>query len=147
MVNIKHSTFRISKNLMRLYTSDELAVKAKELRVDIIKSLAASSSGHTGASLGLADIFTALYFNILNHNPQNPSWEERDRLILSIGHAAPVLYSTLANSAKDLNNKPTVIIAKTIMGKGVKAIENDYRWHGKAPNPKEAEEFISSLLQ
>lgn len=271
----------------KLNSSDEFISKAKEIRIDIIKSLAASGSGHTGASLGLADIFTALYFNILNHNPQNPSWEDRDRLILSIGHAAPVLYSALANSgyfpkeelltlrklgsrlqghpgrdhelpgielsagslgqglsvavgmalsakidnkswrvysihgdgelqegsiweaalsaahykldnlialvdrnflqidgkvsevmeieplsekwssfgwnvisinghnltdiinafksAKSCKNKPTVIIAKTIMGKGVKAIENDFRWHGKAPNPKEAEDFISSL--
>ena len=54
--------------------------------------------GIRGHHLGLTDIFTALYFNILNHKPSEPSWEERDRLILSIGHVAPVLYATLANA-------------------------------------------------
>ena len=51
-----------------------------------------------GGSLGLVDVFTALYFKILKHNPSNPLWEERDRLILSIGHVAPVLYATLAEA-------------------------------------------------
>jgi len=71
--------------------------RAKLIRADILRSLAAAGSGHTGGSLGLADLFTALYFNILKHKPDHPSWEERDRLILSIGHVAPVLYATLAH--------------------------------------------------
>ncbi len=246
-----------------------------------------AQSGHLGGSLGLADIFTALYFNILNHNAQNPKWDKRDRLILSIGHVAPVLYASLAHagyfpidelktlrklgsrlqghpsiehrlpgielaagslgqglsvsvglalSAKldqkefitycilgdgelqegsvweaamsashhKLNNliaiidrnkvqidgktedvmsleplsekweafgwrvlncdgnniqefiatitkakkgfdKPTIIIAATKMGKGVLEIENDYSWHGKAPNKKQFKEFMLSL--
>lgn len=261
---------------------------AREIRVDIVKSIAAAGSGHTGGSLGLADIFTALYFQILKHNPQEPNWAGRDRLILSIGHVAPVLYTTLAHagyfpkqelntlrklgsrlqghpgkehglpgieissgslgqglsvgvglalsiSAKKQSNrvfvvmgdgelqegsvweaamsashyklsnltavvdrnycqidgrttqvmnieplakkwesfgwnviecngnnieqfckacqqafaeleKPSVIIAQTLMGKGVKSIEDDYRWHGKAPSEQEASEFIEQII-
>jgi len=257
------------------------------IRRNIIRSLAASGSGHTGASLGLADVLTCLYFSVMNHDPQNPKWEDRDRLILSIGHVAPVLYATLAQagyfpqeelltlrklgsrlqghpgrdhglpgielsagslgqglsvatgmalaakydeknhrifcvmgdgelqegsvweaamsashyrldnlcvivdrnklqidgSTSDVmeiepladkwrsfgwkvlacngNNheellssfseneksqgRPVVIIANTLMGKGVKAIENNYRWHGKAPTKEEAEQFIAAL--
>ena len=69
---------------------------SKDIRKDIIRMIANAGSGHTGGSLGLADIFTVLYFNILNHDPENPGWEERDRLILSIGHVAPVQYAALA---------------------------------------------------
>lgn len=258
-----------------------------EIRKDVIRSLAEAGSGHLGGSLGLADIFTCLYFNILDHKPENPNWSDRDRLILSIGHVAPVYYAALAHSgyfdiaelktlrklgsrlqghpgkehglpglelsagslgqglsvavglalaAKmdkkdwkvfsihgdgelqegsiweaamsaahykldnlialvdrnsvqidgktsdvmeieplkskwesfgwnvlscDGNNhndildkykcaienkgKPTVIIAKTFMGKGVKSIENDYTWHGKAPDKNLAEQFILEL--
>lgn len=257
------------------------------IRSNIIRSLAASGSGHTGASLGLADVFTCLYFSVMNHDPKNPKWEDRDRLILSIGHVAPVLYATLAQagyfpqeelltlrklgsrlqghpgrdhglpgielsagslgqglsvatgmalaakydeknhrifcvmgdgelqegsvweaamsashyrldnlcvivdrnklqidgSTSDVmeiepladkwrsfgwkvlackgNNheellssfseneksqgRPVVIIANTLMGKGVKAIENNYRWHGKAPTKEEAEQFMAAL--
>ena len=61
-----------------------------QTRALIVKMLSAAGSGHTGASLGLADIFTCLYFNELNHNPENPVWPDRDRVILSIGHVAPV---------------------------------------------------------
>lgn len=258
-----------------------------EIRKDVIRSLAESGSGHLGGSLGLADIFTCLYFNILNHQPANPDWEYRDRLILSIGHVAPVYYTALAHSgyfdkselmtlrklgsrlqghpgkehglpgielssgslgqglsvavglalaakmdkrtwrvfsihgdgelqegsiweaamsaahykldnlialvdrnevqidgktsdvmnieplknkwesfgwnvltcnghnhqeiidtyqmAKEYIGKPSVIIAKTSMGKGIKLIENDYTWHGKAPDKKQMKEFISEL--
>lgn len=69
---------------------------SKDIRKDIIRMIANAGSGHTGGSLGLADVFTVLYFNILNHDPENPGWEERDRLILSIGHVAPVQYAALA---------------------------------------------------
>lgn len=266
---------------------DALKKKALRIRVNTIKSLAAAGSGHLGGSLGLADVFTVLYFHIMKHQPENPSWPDRDRLILSIGHVTPVLYAALAAagyfpeeelltlrklgsrlqghpgrdhglpglelsagslgqgisvavgmaiSAKmdkrnhrifcvngdgelqegsvweaamsaahhkldnltvivdrnklqidgnvsdvmeieplkekweafgweviecDGNNiaeliqtfentektsgKPSVIIANTIMGKGVKSIENDCNWHGKAPSTLEAEQFIREL--
>jgi transketolase len=75
-----------------------LREKSLAIRQDILKSLAAAGSGHTGGSLGLADLFATLYFKILRHDPKNPSWEDRDRLILSIGHVAPVLYATLAHA-------------------------------------------------
>lgn len=76
----------------------ELQLKANDIRQDIINMLLAAGSGHSAGPLGLADIFTALYFNILVHNPGNPTWEERDRLILSCGHVCPVLYAALAES-------------------------------------------------
>ena len=76
----------------------ELNNISKSIRIDIIKSLAEAESGHLGGSLGLADVFTVLYFNILNHKPNQPEWKDRDRLVLSIGHVAPVLYSALANA-------------------------------------------------
>jgi len=79
-------------------TIEELKKISLEIRKDVIRSLAEAGSGHLGGSLGLADIFTCLYFNILNHNPEKPDWDERDRLILSIGHVAPVFYSALAHS-------------------------------------------------
>src|SRR3989338_4278962 len=75
-----------------------LQLQANQIRQDIITMLAAAGSGHPGGSLGLADIFTALYFNILNHNPQNPEWEKRDRLVLSNGHVCPVRYAAMARS-------------------------------------------------
>ena len=265
----------------------KLKAIAREIRVSIITSLAEAGSGHLGGSLGLTDIFTTLFFSILNHDPQNPGWEERDRLILSIGHVAPVLYATLAHAgyfpveelltlrklgsrlqghpgrdhglpgielsagslgqglsvavgramasksdhktwrvfsihgdgelqegsiweaamaaahykldnlvaiidrnglqidgstekvmsleplkqkwqafgwnvlecnghdhtavisafekARSTRDKPTMIIAQTIMGKGVAAIEGDYHWHGKAPSKEQASAFIDQL--
>jgi len=71
---------------------------AKKIRIDVVKSLAEAGSGHLGGSLGLADVFTVLYFDRLSHQPENPTWENRDRLILSIGHVAPVYYAALANA-------------------------------------------------
>ena len=76
----------------------ELEIKAQEIRLDVIKSIHAAGSGHTGGSLGLADVFTALYFEILNHKANEPDWTERDRLILSIGHVTPVHYAALAHA-------------------------------------------------
>ena len=70
--------------------------KAKHIRKLILTALAEAGSGHTGGSLDLVDIFTVLYFNHLRHNPQHPLWEGRDKVVLSIGHTAPVLYATLA---------------------------------------------------
>ena len=71
---------------------------SRNIRRDIIDSLCEAGSGHIGGSLDLADIFTVLYFHTMNHNPQNPQMPSRDKLVLSIGHAAPVLYATLANA-------------------------------------------------
>lgn len=75
-----------------------LELKAAEIRQDIIKMLEAAGSGHPGGSLGQADIFTALYFNILKHDPRNPDWSERDILIQSNGHTCPVRYAAMANA-------------------------------------------------
>lgn len=83
------------------YLSDEevesLEVKANDIRQSIIEMLVAAGSGHTAGPLGMADIFTLLYFHILKHNPKEPEWQERDRLVLSNGHICPVLYATLAH--------------------------------------------------
>jgi transketolase len=264
-----------------------LRIKSLEIRADILRSIAEAESGHTGGSLGLADLFAILYFHILKHKPADPGWKERDRLILSIGHVAPVLYTTLAHAgyfpkeelmtlrklgsrlqghpghdhglpgielsagslgqglsvavgmaisakmdqkawrvysvhgdgemqegaiweaamsaahykldnlvafidrngvqidgktsdvmeiepldqkwkafgwevfhcdghdhlqiaettekAQEVKGKPSVILLKTIMGKGVKSIEGDYRWHGKAPAKDELERFLAEL--
>lgn len=75
-----------------------LNLKANEIRQSIIKMLLASGSGHSAGPLGMADVFTALYFNILSHNPHDPEWAERDRLFLSCGHIAPVRYATMAHA-------------------------------------------------
>jgi transketolase len=75
-----------------------LEQKATLLRREILKMLTTAGSGHTGGSLSAADIVTALYFSIMKHKPEDPKWTERDRFILSKGHAAPVLYAALALS-------------------------------------------------
>lgn len=72
--------------------------KAGDIRRTIIEMLVAAGSGHTAGPLGMADVFAAFYFNILRHNPQNPAWEERDRLILSNGHITPVRYAAMAHA-------------------------------------------------
>lgn len=75
-----------------------LKEKATTLRIEILKMLTEAGSGHTGGSLSAADIVTALYFSKMRHDPKDPEWRERDRFILSKGHAAPVLYAALALS-------------------------------------------------
>lgn len=77
---------------------NELNAIANSIRQDIIVMLEIAGSGHSAGSLGMADVFTALYFNVLNHNSKKPNWPKRDRLILSNGHICPVLYATLANA-------------------------------------------------
>ncbi len=264
---------------------DKLKQIAKTIRKDVLISINKAGSGHTGGSLGIADIITFLYFSFLNHNPKKPKLTTRDKLILSAGHLAPVLYAGLAHSGyfpvkdlyslrklgsplqghpsylsnlpgletasgslgqglsiavgmalsdkldntnrkiicicgdgelqegqiweaamsashhkltsiicivdqnnvqidgktkdvMDINplsnkwtsfgwnvnkcngndfesldtcfknltfNKPNVIIAKTKMGKGIPEIEDDYNWHGKAPNDVELDRFLQSL--
>ncbi len=76
----------------------ELEQMAKQLRRHIVTMTAKAGSGHPGGSLSATDIVTTLYFRVLRHNPSNPRWEERDRFVLSKGHAAPLLYATLAES-------------------------------------------------
>lgn len=71
---------------------------ANDIRQDIIRMTYRAGSGHPGGSLGMADIFAALYFNVLKHNPRKPNWPGRDYVILSNGHIAPVLYSALARA-------------------------------------------------
>src|SRR3954469_3587679 len=75
----------------------KLESKANDIRQSIIEMLLEAGSGHTAGPLGMADIFTALYFHILKHDPKKPDWEERDRVILSNGHICPVLYATMAH--------------------------------------------------
>ena len=259
---------------------------ANNIRKTVIEMLALAQSGHTAGSLDMADIFSAFYFYILNHNPEDPEWKDRDRLILSNGHIAPVRYAAMAHSgyfplediktlrrlgsplqghpernhlfgvettsgplgeglsqavgialgarmdskdfytycimsdgeqqcgmtweavmfagkeklsnltavvdrnniqisgnteevmpldslgekyesfgwnvllaegndvemfceaveqAKDVKEKPTVIIAHTVAGKGIQAIEGKYEWHGKVPDEKEAKKWIAEL--
>lgn len=76
----------------------ELKKISNQIRQNIISMIFDAGSGHPGGSLGMADIFTALYFEILKHDPQNPEDPERDRLILSNGHICPVQYAALANA-------------------------------------------------
>lgn len=76
----------------------DLGIEANKIRMSIIEMLVTAGSGHTAGPLGMADIFTALYFHILKHNPKNPQWEERDRIVLSNGHICPVLYAAMAHS-------------------------------------------------
>ena len=77
---------------------EELETLSNKIRISIIESLVAAGTGHTAGPLGMADIFTLLYFHELKHDPKNPDWDERDRLVLSNGHICPVLYATMAHA-------------------------------------------------
>ena len=76
----------------------ELEVKANDIRQSIIEMLVAAGSGHTAGPLGMADIFTAMYFHVLHHDPKNPDLPDRDRLVLSNGHITPVRYAAMAHA-------------------------------------------------
>ena len=80
------------------FTTRELELKANDIRESIISMLLTAGSGHTAGPLGMADVFTALYFELLRHKPEDPGWVDRDRLILSNGHINPVLYATMAHA-------------------------------------------------
>lgn len=82
----------------KITNTKELKLIANTVRQDIIKSLVSAGSGHSAGPLGMSDVFTALYFNVMKHDPQNPFWEDRDFLILSNGHICPVRYATMANA-------------------------------------------------
>ncbi len=77
---------------------DTLREKATAIRSSLIEMLVSAGSGHTAGPLGMADIFAAFYFYILTHDPKNPTWEDRDRLILSNGHIVPVRYAAMAHA-------------------------------------------------
>jgi transketolase len=76
----------------------ELKLRANAIRQGIIESLVAAGSGHSAGSLDMAEVFAALYFAVLRHDPKNPEWAERDRLLLSAGHICPVRYSAMAEA-------------------------------------------------
>ena len=80
------------------YDIESLTNIANEIRGDILRMLEKAGSGHPGGSLGMADVFAALYFSVLNFDPNDPLLEERDRVVLSNGHICPVLYATLARA-------------------------------------------------
>lgn len=84
----------MAKNL----TTIDLQKIAADIRIDLIKMLEEAGSGHSAGPLGLADIFTALYFKVLKHDPKNPDWDARDILILSNGHCVPIRYVTMAHA-------------------------------------------------
>ena len=84
--------------MRQIFAIDKLEGIANEIRKDVIRMISAAGSGHPGGSLGLADVFTALYFNLLKHDPKRPDWPERDIVILSNGHCCPVQYAAMARS-------------------------------------------------
>ena len=85
---------------MKILTEEkikELKIKANEIRESIVDMLLEAGSGHTAGPLGMADIFTFLYFHAMRHDPHKSDWKIRDRLVLSNGHICPVLYATMAH--------------------------------------------------
>ena len=83
---------------MKLDSVRELKLMANTLRQDVIRMLVPAQSGHTAGPLGLADIFSILFFHEMNYNPSEPKWEGRDRFVLSNGHCCPVLYAAMARA-------------------------------------------------
>ncbi|GLI38580.1 transketolase [Geobacter hydrogenophilus] len=88
----------MERNIVDSEKIAQLQEKARQLRVDIVKTLHKSQSGHTGGSLSAIDMVTALYFQVMKHNPADPAWPGRDRFVLCKGHAAPALYVALAEA-------------------------------------------------
>jgi len=84
--------------MSKTYSLKQLEQKANTIREDIIRMLEHVTSGHSAGPLDLADIFTALYFDVMKHDPKRPNWEERDILLLSNGHCVPVQYATMAEA-------------------------------------------------
>ena len=89
---------RANSSLAPSLSLKEMTAMAKKLRRHVITMIGKAGSGHPGGSLSAVEIVTALYFKVLRHSPANPRWEDRDRFILSKGHAAPLLYAALAES-------------------------------------------------
>lgn len=90
----------------------ELQLTANKIRQSLIEMLLEAKSGHSGGTLGMTDIFTALYFHVLKHDPQKPDWPERDRLILSNGHIAPVRYVTMHYAGYDITKEELKTLRK-----------------------------------
>jgi len=84
--------------MTKTYSVKQLEQKANTIREDIIRMLEHAGSGHSAGPLGLADIFTALYFDVMKHDPKNPDWPDRDILLLSNGHCVPVRYAAMAEA-------------------------------------------------
>lgn len=80
------------------HTIEELETIAVKIRQDIIRMLEHAGSGHSAGPLGLADIFTALYFDVVKHDPKKPDWDQRDIVLLSNGHCVPVQYAAMAHA-------------------------------------------------
>ena len=76
----------------------QLEERASRIREDVINMLVEAGSGHSAGPLGMADIFTALYFHVMVHDPKKPDWKDRDRLILSNGHICPIRYVAMAHA-------------------------------------------------
>ncbi len=84
-----------AKTRKQNYSDAEIAEEARGIRQMIVRMVHAAKSGHPGGSLGLADIFAALYFDVLRYDPKKPTWPERDRLLLSNGHVSPIRYAAM----------------------------------------------------
>lgn len=84
--------------MLKKLSTKALELKANQIREDVIKMLVEAGSGHSAAALGEADIYTALYFDVLKHDPSNPEWPERDVLLQSNGHVVPVRYAAMAEA-------------------------------------------------
>lgn len=82
---------------MPKYTVEDLQDIAKEVRSDVIKMILKAGAGHPAGSLGMVDVFVALYYGVLHHDPKKPDWDDRDRLILSNGHICPARYAVMAH--------------------------------------------------
>ena len=132
---------------------EDLKMKAKKIRKDIIEEVYNANSGHPGGSLSISDIMAVLYFNELRIDEKNPRWEERDRLVLSKGHCSPALYAALAERGffdkedlksfrkiesnlqghPDLNKVPGVDMTSGSLGQGL-SIANGMAIAGKMDN-------------
>ncbi len=119
----------------------ELAIMANKIRKHALLGVYNAASGHPGGSLSIADLVTLLYFNVMNVDPKNPKWEDRDRFVLSKGHTAPALYGALAEKGffpvediatlrradsylqghPDMNKVPGIDMSTGSLGQGVSA--------------------------
>lgn len=139
----------------RKETTKRLESRANAVRKDIVAMIHAAGSGHPGGSLSAADIVTALYFHVMTIDPDRPGWEDRDRFILSKGHACPVLYAALAERGyfglreiatlrhhhsilqghPDMNKTPGVDMTSGSLGNGLSAgvgMALAAKWKGKS---------------
>jgi transketolase len=96
--NVELAQLTEHANRLRQDVLQNLRERANAIRQDIIEMLVTAGSGHSAGPLDMADIFAALYFHILRHDPNDPAWEDRDRLILSNGHICPVRYAAMAQA-------------------------------------------------